>query len=71
MIVVCDSTILIGLSKIGRLDLLGEVFSRISVPEEVFHEVGEKGEGKPGAAIYPGKPRGPEEEAQGPIGPRG
>ena len=39
MIVVCDSTILIGLAKIGRLDLLREVFSKISVPEEVFHEV--------------------------------
>ncbi len=49
MIVVCDSTILIGLSKIGRLDLLREVFARISVPEEVFREVGEKGEGKPGS----------------------
>lgn len=49
MIVVCDSTILIGLSKIGRLDLLREVFSRISVPQEVFHEVGKKGEGKPGS----------------------
>lgn len=49
MIVVCDSTILIGLSKIGRLDLLREVFSRISVPQEVFHEVGKRGEGKPGS----------------------
>jgi uncharacterized protein len=49
VIVVCDSTILIGLSKIGRLDLLREVFSRISVPQEVFHEVGKKGEGKPGS----------------------
>lgn len=49
MIVACDSTILIGLSKIGRLDLLREVFSRISVPQEVFHEVGKKGEGKPGS----------------------
>ncbi|MCG6537548.1 MAG: DUF3368 domain-containing protein [Syntrophales bacterium LBB04] len=49
MIVVCDSTILIGLAKIGRLDLLREVFSKISVPEEVFQEVVEKGAGKAGS----------------------
>lgn len=49
MIVVCDSTILIGLSKIGRLDLLREVFSKVFVPEEVFDEVGKKGEGRPGS----------------------
>ncbi len=49
MIVVCDSTILIGLAKIGRLDLLREVFSKITVPEEIFREVVEKGAGKPGS----------------------
>ena len=49
MIVVCDSTILIGLAGIGRLDLLRKVFSKIFIPEEVFHEVVEKGADKPGA----------------------
>jgi len=49
VIVVCDSTILIGLAEIGRLDLLRKVFSRISIPEEVFHEVVKKGADKPGA----------------------
>jgi uncharacterized protein len=49
VIVVCDSTILIGFAKIGRLDLLREVFSKISVPGEVFREVAEKGAGKPGS----------------------
>ncbi len=49
MIVVCDSTILIGLAKIGRLDLLKEIFSKITVPEEIFREVVEKGAGKPGS----------------------
>jgi predicted nucleic acid-binding protein len=49
VIVVCNSTILIGLAKIGRLDLLKEVFSKVSVPEEVFREVVEKGSGKPGS----------------------
>jgi len=36
VIVVCDSTVLIGLAKIRRLDILRQVFSKISVPEEVF-----------------------------------
>lgn len=49
MIVVCDSTILIGLAQIRRLDLLRKVFSEISIPEEVFHEVVEKGGDKPGS----------------------
>ena len=49
MIVVSDSTILIGLAKIGKLDLLKEVFHKIYVPEEVFREVTERGLNKPGA----------------------
>lgn len=49
MIVVSDSTVLIGLAKIGKLDFLRQVFSKISVPEEVFLEVAEKGAGKPGS----------------------
>jgi len=49
VIVVCDSSVLIGLAKIERLDLLREFFSKIFIPEEVFHEVCEKGEGKPGS----------------------
>jgi predicted nucleic acid-binding protein len=51
VIVVCDSTILIGLAKIGRLDLLMEVFFKVFVPEEVFREVVEKGAGKPGSKL--------------------
>jgi len=39
MIVVSDSTILIGLVKIGKLDLLKETFSKVYIPEEVFKEV--------------------------------
>lgn len=54
MIVVCDSTVLIGLAKIGKLDLLKELFSRICIPQEVFHEVVEKGVGKPGAEALQG-----------------
>jgi len=47
VIVVCDSTVLIGLAKIGKLDFLRQLFSKISVPEEVFLEVVEKGAGNP------------------------
>ena len=51
MIVISDSTILIGLVKIGKLDLLKEIFSKIFIPEEVFKEVVERGKGKPGSKI--------------------
>lgn len=49
MIVVCDSTILIGLANIGRLDILREVFSKISIPEEVFYEVVDRSADRPGS----------------------
>ena len=51
MIVVSDSTILIGLVKIGKLDLLKEIFSKLYIPEEVFKEVVERGKGKPGSKV--------------------
>ncbi|MBW2005844.1 MAG: DUF3368 domain-containing protein [Deltaproteobacteria bacterium] len=51
MIVVSDSTILIGLVKIGKLGLLKEIFSKVFIPEEVFKEVVERGKGKPGSEI--------------------
>ena len=34
MIVVSDSTILIGLAKIGKLELLREIFSEVYIPED-------------------------------------
>lgn len=49
MIVISDSTILIGLVKIGKLDLLKEIFSKVYIPGEVFKEVVERGKGKPGS----------------------
>ena len=48
MIVVSDSTILIGLAKIGKLDLIKEIFYKVFIPKEVFKEVVERGKGKPG-----------------------
>jgi predicted nucleic acid-binding protein len=43
VIVVTDSTVLIGLSKLGKLTLLREIFSKVYIPEEVFKELVECG----------------------------
>ncbi len=51
MIVVTDSTVLIGLAKIGKLDLLRKIFSKVYIPQEVFKELVEKGKGKPGPQL--------------------
>jgi predicted nucleic acid-binding protein len=51
MIVVSDSTILIGLVKIEKLDLLKEIFIKVYIPEEVFKEVVKRGKGKPGSKV--------------------
>ncbi len=50
MKVVTNSTPLIALSKINRLELLREVHRSIYIPEEVYTEVVVNGVGKPGAA---------------------
>jgi len=49
VIVVSNSTVLIGLAKIGKLDLLRKIFSKIYIPQEVFIELVEKGKRKPGS----------------------
>lgn len=49
MKVVCNSTALIGLAKLDRLDLLKEIFGEIIVPEEVYQEIVVQGQGKPGS----------------------
>jgi len=46
--VICDSSVLIGLTKIGKIQLLNQIFRSIYLPEAVFHEVVTKGRGKPG-----------------------
>src|ERR1044071_6231548 len=48
--VVADSTCLIGLSKIGQLDLLRNLFGTVLIPRAVFNEVVLRGSGRPGAA---------------------
>lgn len=39
MIVVSNSTILIGLSRINKLDLLKKLFSKVYIPDAVFDEL--------------------------------
>ncbi len=48
MIVVSDSTIFIGLAKIGKAELLRSTFQEIYIPEAVFKEVAEEGGQRPG-----------------------
>jgi len=46
--IVCDSTALIGLAKIGNLELFEKIFGEIFVPNAVFVEVVDRGKGRPG-----------------------
>ena len=49
MIVVSDSSPLIALARIRRLNLLASLFERVLIPTEVHHEVTVAGRGLPGA----------------------
>jgi len=46
--VISDSSTLIHLAKIDRLNLLQNLYERITVPPAVWHEVVEQGAGRPG-----------------------
>jgi predicted nucleic acid-binding protein len=48
-VVIADSTCLIGLSKIGKLYLLHQLFGRVIIPTAVYHEVVVLGAGRLGA----------------------
>ena len=48
-IVVADSTCLIALSKINKLNLLELLFKKIYIPKAVYDEVVTKGNGRPGS----------------------
>lgn len=50
MIVVSDSTILIGLAMIKKVHFLQDIFGKIYIPEAVYHEVVEKSSHKRGVA---------------------
>lgn len=45
MIVVSNSSLVIALSRIGRLDILASFYKRILIPAEVHHEVTVDGRG--------------------------
>jgi len=47
--VVCDSTALIGLAKIDKVDLLKQILTDVHIPEAVFNEVVSRGIERPGA----------------------
>lgn len=48
MIVVSDASPLVILGRIGKLDLLHDLYGDIVVPEAVWHEVVVEGKGRPG-----------------------
>jgi len=48
-IVIADSSCLIGLSKIGQLKILPQLFGKIIIPKAVYHEVVIRGSGRAGA----------------------
>ncbi len=48
MKVICDSTVIIGFAKIGRIHLLKDVFNEVYIPDAVHFEVVVKGNGRPG-----------------------
>lgn len=47
--IVADSGPLIAFSRVGRLDILEDLFDRVLIPDAVFHEVVVEGKGRPGA----------------------
>lgn len=49
MIVVSDSTALIGLSAIGGLDWLRQIYTEVVIPQAVYREVVIDGAGKAGS----------------------
>lgn len=49
MIIVSDSSPLIALARIGRLNILASLYERVFIPAEVHHEVTVAGRGLPGA----------------------
>jgi hypothetical protein len=49
VIVVCDASPIIGLSAVGKLSLLHQLYGNILVPESVAREVATEDSGRPGA----------------------
>ncbi len=53
MIIIADSTPLIALSRVNRLELLRDVFGEITVPDAVWEELTQRGDSRPGAMELP------------------
>jgi predicted nucleic acid-binding protein len=51
MIFVSNASPLVNLARIGRLDLLQDLFGEVSLPDAVWAEVVVAGEGQPGARL--------------------
>jgi predicted nucleic acid-binding protein len=49
VIVVCDSSPIIGLSAVGKLSLLQQLYGKILIPGSVAREIAAGGSGQPGA----------------------
>jgi len=49
MQVICNSSVIVALSRIGYLWLLKKLFNSIIIPQAVYNEIVLKGSGKPGA----------------------
>jgi len=49
MSIVSDASPLINLARIGKLDLLRQLYGELFIPEAVWYEVAIKGAGQPGA----------------------
>lgn len=48
MIIVSNSTPLISISKIGKINLLRDLFGQVFIPEAVYNEVAVQGQGRAG-----------------------
>jgi hypothetical protein len=51
MPIVSNATPLIALSRIGRLDILRDLFQEVIVPEEVYGELVVRAKGRPGSEV--------------------
>jgi hypothetical protein len=53
MIVVSNTSPIINLASVGKLDLLQRLYGRIAIPKAVYHEIAVKGAGQAGATELP------------------
>lgn len=49
MIIVSNTSPIINLAAIGRLELLQQLYGSIAIPQAVYHEIAVRGVGQPGA----------------------